>query len=69
MPQQPLVGHMPGLLNPQQLQGLLMLRQHPAMFSNPVLQSQLAMLMWSQMQQQQAPMPLISLLALAQSPL
>lgn len=52
MPQQP----MPALLSPQQLQGLLMLRQHPAMFSNPVLQSQLAMLMWSQMQQQQTPM-------------
>ena len=58
MPQQPLaspVGNMPGLLNPQQLQSLLMLRQHPAMFSNPVLQSQLAMLLWSQMQQPQAP--------------
>ena len=55
-PQQPLLGHMPGLLNPQQLQGLLMLRQHPAMFSNPVLQSQLAMLMWNQMQQQHAPL-------------
>jgi len=56
MPQQPFMGQMPALMNPQQLQGLLMLRQHPAMFSNPVLQSQLAMLMWSQMQHQQVPM-------------
>lgn len=56
MPQQPFMGQMPALMNPQQLQSLLMLRQHPAMFSNPVLQSQLAMLMWSQMQHQQVPM-------------
>ncbi|KAL0048658.1 hypothetical protein WJX82_007998 [Trebouxia sp. C0006] len=40
MPQQSFMGQMPALMNPQQLQGLLMLRQHPAMFSNPVLQSQ-----------------------------
>ena len=53
---QPPMGPMPGLLNPQQLQALMVFRQNPALFSNPVLQSQLAMLMWTQMQQQQVPM-------------
>ena len=52
LPQPPMMGPMPGLLNPQQLQALIMFRQNPALFSNPVLQSQLAMLMWTQMQQQ-----------------
>ena len=56
LPQPPMMGPMPGLLNPQQLQALMVFRQNPALFSNPVLQSQLAMLMWTQMQQQQAPM-------------
>ena len=56
LPQSPMMGPMPGLLNPQQLQALMVFRQNPALFSNPVLQSQLAMLMWTQMQQQQAPM-------------
>lgn len=51
-----MMGPMPGLLNPQQLQTLMVFRQNPALFSNSVLQSQLAMLMWTQMQQQQAPM-------------
>lgn len=50
------MGSMPGLLNPQQLQALMVFRQNPALFSNPVLQSQLAMLMWTQMQQQQVPL-------------
>ena len=43
-------------MNPQQLQSMLLLNQHPAMFRNPVLQSQLAMLMWSQMQHPQTPL-------------
>ncbi|KAL3160622.1 hypothetical protein ABBQ32_010549 [Trebouxia sp. C0010 RCD-2024] len=53
---QPPMGPIPGLLNHQQLQALMVFRQNPALFSNPVLQSQLAMLMWSQMQHQQVPM-------------
>lgn len=56
LPSPMMLQHMPGYLNSQQLQSMLLLNQHPAMFRNPVLQSQLAMLMWSQMQHPPAPL-------------
>lgn len=56
LPHPMMLQHMPPFLNPQQLQSMMLLNQHPAMFRNPVVQSQLAMLMWSQMQHPQAPL-------------
>lgn len=56
LPSPMVLQHVPPYLNPQQLQSMMLLNQHPAMFRNPVLQSQLAMLMWSQMQHPQVPL-------------